>query len=86
MPWGANSARMALPIASSACFVIEYGPNDGPDTTPAIDDDKRRVTELLGQDWAAALDGLPNLPPEQVYEIEAVVVRMHTALEEAKPR
>ena len=29
---------MALPIASSACFVIEYGPNDGPDITPAIDD------------------------------------------------
>ncbi len=29
---------MALPIASNACFVIEYGPNDGPTTTPAIDE------------------------------------------------
>ena len=37
-PCAASSARMALPIASSACLVIEYGPNAGPDTTPAIDD------------------------------------------------
>ena len=31
IPCPASSARMALPIASSACLVIEYGPNDGPD-------------------------------------------------------
>ena len=37
-PCGASSARAAFPIASSACFVIEYGPNAGPDMTPAIDD------------------------------------------------
>ena len=38
MPCGANSARMALPIASRACFVIAYGPNPGAASTPAIED------------------------------------------------
>ncbi|CAB4559343.1 unannotated protein [freshwater metagenome] len=38
MPCGASSARMALPIASSACLVIAYGPNPGAANLPAMED------------------------------------------------
>ena len=54
MPCAASSARIALPIASNACFVIEYGPNDGPDTTPAIDDTMMIRPGALGDHAAAA--------------------------------
>ena len=50
---------MALPMASSACLVIEYGPNAGADSTPEIDDmmmirPEPRATILGRTAWVTA--------------------------------